>query len=165
MDKRKNTRTPAGFTLLEILVAMTLMAISITVLVQLFSMNLRNIARSQDYIPAIIAAEAKMSEVLAADTLEEKKISLKTDEGYVVNIEISEVFGKRTKNVPLRLMEVQLTLNWTVDQKEKVFRLHTYKAFWLEGVEPSSAEEGETPAQQEEPPAAEEESEDENARM
>jgi len=48
-----------GFTLIEVLVAVALLGIAVTVVIQLFSANLRAIASSEDYIYASARAEAK----------------------------------------------------------------------------------------------------------
>ena len=58
-----------GFTLLEVLVALSILGVAVTVLFQLFSTNLRTIALSGDYVLATVRAEAKMREVLDDDAL------------------------------------------------------------------------------------------------
>lgn len=116
-----------GFTLIEILIALVLIAISITVLVQLFSTNLRNIGKSQNYVPAVVAAEAKMTEIMATDLLEENTTTYKTDDGYTMDVSISEAMKDRFLNLPVKLMEISLTMRWQMDQKEKTFVLKSYK--------------------------------------
>ena len=53
-----------GFTLLEVLVATTIMAVSIVGLVSMLSNTLRNAARLTDYDRATILAKRKMDELL-----------------------------------------------------------------------------------------------------
>ena len=126
-DNRYRPALQRGFTLLEILIAMALLGISITVLTQLFSANLRNISSSQQYVPALAVAEAIMSEILASDPLEETLKNYLADDGYKVEIAVSEALKDRTQNLPVKLMEIDLTLRWTIDQKEKTFHLKTYR--------------------------------------
>ncbi len=124
-----------GFTLLEILIAMALLAISITVLVELFSANLRNIATSQNYVPAVVAAEAKMSEMMTADVFEENTTNIKTDEGYRIEVAVSEVLRERMQSLPVKLLDIQVTVRWIMDRKEKTFRLHSYKVIRRPGFD------------------------------
>ena len=53
-----------GFTLLEVLVATTIMAVSIVGLVSMLSNTLRNAARLTDYDRASVLAKRKMDEIL-----------------------------------------------------------------------------------------------------
>jgi prepilin-type N-terminal cleavage/methylation domain-containing protein len=132
---RPGCRTPRGFTLLEILIAMALLAIAITVLVELFSTNLRNIATSQNYIPAVVAAETMMSNVLSRDLIDETVTNIKTDEGYRIDVVVSEALRERMQSLPIKLLDIQVTVRWTMDQKEKMFRLHSYKTVPRQGFE------------------------------
>ena len=49
-----------GFTLIEVIVALSILGIAITVILQLFSVNLRAISQSEDYVMALIQADLKM---------------------------------------------------------------------------------------------------------
>ena len=53
----------AGFSLLEILVAFTILATVITVLLQVFAGGLRNLRVGEDYVTAAAVAEARLAEV------------------------------------------------------------------------------------------------------
>jgi general secretion pathway protein I len=57
-------RQQRGFTLLEVLVATTIMAVSIVGLVSMLSSTLRNASRLTDYDRATILAKRKMDELL-----------------------------------------------------------------------------------------------------
>jgi len=116
-----------GFTLLEVLVAIALLGIAITVVLQLFSANLRAIAASEDYVSAIIKAEAKMRDVLDDQDISEKSWSETTDDGYRIDVSIYDAVKDRTENLQVRLLEVNLIIHWIKDTKERSLTLKSMK--------------------------------------
>lgn len=117
-----------GFTLLETLVATSLLGIAIAVILQLFSANLHSISESGDYVAAATRAEVKMREVLDSSDLVEKSYSEVTDEGYRMDVSITEALKDRTENLQLRLFEIALTVHWTNGSKERAMTLRSMKA-------------------------------------
>jgi prepilin-type N-terminal cleavage/methylation domain-containing protein len=116
-----------GFTLLEVLVAVALLGIAVTAVMQLFSANVRAISVSEDYISASVRAEATMREILDNDDISEMSFTEITDDGYRMDVSIAEVLQKRTENLQVRLLEIDLTLYWTSGAHEKSFTLRTMK--------------------------------------
>ena len=117
-----------GFTLLEVLVATAILGIAIAVILQLFSANLRAISLSRDYVSASIKAEAKMKEILNSDEkISEKAFSETTDDGYRVDVSITDVLKERTENLQVKLLEIDLTIRWLKGTKEKSLTLSTMK--------------------------------------
>lgn len=116
-----------GFTLLEVLVALAIMAIATTLVMQLFSADLRAISRSADVTSATVRGESRIRELLAEPALEEKTWSEETEAGYRMDIAVSEVMKPRTDNLPVKLMEVELTIHWIEGMREKSLRLRTVK--------------------------------------
>ncbi len=116
-----------GFTLLEVLVALAIMAIATTLVMQLFSVDLRAIARSGDVTSAAVRGDARIRELLAEPSLEENTWSEETEDGYRLDIAISEVMKPRTDNLPVKLMEVDLTIRWIEGMREKSLDLRTVK--------------------------------------
>lgn len=116
-----------GFTLIEILVAIALLGIAITIVLQLFSANLRAIAASEDYVAASIRAEIKMREILDEDNLSENASVETTDEGYRFDIAVTDLLPERTENLQVRLYQVDLTIHWTKGKKNKALTLNSIK--------------------------------------
>ncbi len=116
-----------GFTLLEILVALALVGIAITVILQLFSANLRALSVSGDYVSAAIRAEAEMREILEDTDLTEKSWSLVTDDGYRFDASVTETLKERTENLQVRLLEITLTMQWLEGSKMKYLTLKTLR--------------------------------------
>lgn len=122
-ERRQNS----GFTLLEVLVALSILGIAITILLQLFSSNLRALSASEDYISAVTIAEAKMREILDDKDLSEKSWNETTDDGYNMDVSINETLEDRTDNLQVRVLEVDLTVHWTKNTKNKSLTLRTLK--------------------------------------
>lgn len=117
-----------GFTLIEVIVALSILGIAITVILQLFSVNLRAISQSEDYVMALIQADLKMRELSQSDNLHENTWSEMTAEGHRFDITVTEAYKERTEALHLRLMEIQLTVRWKNGQQEKSQTLKTLKA-------------------------------------
>jgi general secretion pathway protein I len=120
-------KSKSGFTLLEILVALSILGIAITVLLQLFSANLRSISASEEYVFAVSKAEARMREILDDKDLSEKTWTEITDDGYRMDVSITEGLKDRTDNLQVRVLEVTLTVSWTKNTKNKSMTLRTMK--------------------------------------
>ena len=63
------SRHSAGYTLIEVLVAMAILALSLGVLLQIFSGGLRNISVSGDYARAVLIAETHLDSAGASSVL------------------------------------------------------------------------------------------------
>ena len=120
-------RESGGFTLLEILVSLAVMAIAVTLVLQLFSTNLRAVARSGDMTSAAVRGDCRIREILAEPSLAETTRSEVTEDGYRMDIAVSEVMKERTDNLPVKLMEVALTIRWMEGIREKSLHLKTMK--------------------------------------
>ena len=116
-----------GFTLLEVLVALAIMAIATTLVIQLFSADLRAIAASGDMTSAAVRGDLRIREILAEPSLEENAWSEEREGGYRMDIVVLEVMKPRTGSLPVKLMEVNLTIRWSEGLKEKSLRLKTMK--------------------------------------
>ncbi len=121
-----------GFTLLEVLVALAVLGIAITVVLQLFSADMRAISASQDYFSAATRAEVKMRDVLNEDKLTEKSFSETSADGYRTDVSVTQTLTKRTENLQLVLMNISVTVYWTKGLKEKSLTLNTMKTIQKE---------------------------------
>jgi type II secretion system protein I len=117
----------AGFTLLEILVALAIFGVAIVTVLQLFSADIRAIAASEDYVSAVMRAEAKMREVLDDDKLEEGIRSEAMENGCVADVTVSEIMKEKTESLPVRLLEITLVFHWTKGTTTKSLTQKTIK--------------------------------------
>lgn len=131
---RRKGRSPAsdgetrGFTLLEVLVALSVMAMAVTPILQLFSANLRAVSRSGDVTSAAVRADSRLREILAGPLATERVWSEATDDGYRMDVSVREVLKERTQNLPVRMMEVVLIIRWVDGIMEKRLELKTAKS-------------------------------------
>ena len=116
-----------GFTLLEVLVALAIMATAVTLLMQLFAVDLRAIAASGSLTSATLKGEARIREILAEPLFEERSWSEEGPEGYRMDITVAEEAKPRTEKLPVRLMDVQLVVRWQEGRKERSLLLKTQK--------------------------------------
>jgi type II secretion system protein I len=116
-----------GFTLLEILVALAILATAVTIIFQLFSAGLRNIAVSEDVVSAAVRAEAKMREVLSNEELTENSWTETTTDGYTFAVNITEALQEKTDSLPVQVLQIDLAITWTKNTRERSLRLRTYK--------------------------------------
>jgi general secretion pathway protein I len=71
-----------GFSLLEVLVAFAILALSLTVLMQVFSTGLRNISVGEDYTRAVLLAESVLASVGVEQSLQEGEQTGAFDDRY-----------------------------------------------------------------------------------
>ena len=116
-----------GFTLLEVLVAAVLLSIALASIFELFSVNLKGIAKSDDLSHAVIVAESKMREILDGESLTEGNWTETTGDGYRIITSVRNTEQERTENLQIQLFEVTLAVFWTKDSKERSFNLKTLK--------------------------------------
>jgi general secretion pathway protein I len=120
--------TATGFTLIEILVAISILAIAITVVLQLFSANLRAISVSGDYTAAATKAHVKMRDILDEEKPVEQSLGEVTDDGYRIDTSIAETLQERTENLQVKMLEIAVTVHWVKGIKERSLTIRTLKA-------------------------------------
>ena len=116
-----------GFTLLEVIVAIAILGIAVSVVLQLFSANLRAISTSADYVAAASRAEAEMRNVLDDKNLQEASFSETTPEGYRLDVSVSEAMKERTENLQMKMLQIDLTVHWMNGSRERSLTLNTMK--------------------------------------
>ena len=116
-----------GFTLLEVLVALAILGIAVTVIIQLFSANLRTLSASEDYVSASLQGAAKMRALLDDKDLDEKAWTEISPEGYRLDIAVKEGLTDRTEMLPVKLLDIALTIQWTKGNRVRSMTFQTLK--------------------------------------
>jgi prepilin-type N-terminal cleavage/methylation domain-containing protein len=116
-----------GFTILEIMVALVLIAVVVSSVIQLSSANLRNLASTDDQINALIHANSKMREILDLEIIEDKSWNETDKDGYSYEITIAESLKERTDSLGIKMEEITLATSWLNNNKKKEVILKTAK--------------------------------------
>lgn len=125
MDRQR--LSARGFTLIEIMVALTVMGFAVVYIAQLFSSNMRIIGTSKDYMTALTQAEAVMREIVESDKIDEKSWKEETDQGFQVEVSVSEALKERTENLPIKLLQIEMIFSWEKALRKKTLTLKTLK--------------------------------------
>ena len=117
-----------GFALIEILVAVSILAISLVVIFQLFSGGLKSRKLSEQYARGIFHAREKMAEILLSPDLSEGETQGEFEDAYEWQAAINRVVLEDDDNkLPVELLMVNVRIAWREGEKEKFFRIDTVK--------------------------------------
>lgn len=124
-----------GFTLLEILLAISILGVAMTVIMQQFSAGLRIARVSQNYTIATIYAKQKLEEILVEEEMKEKEDSGSFDDGYSWRVSIMPyeeyMEGEEDENLfdllPMEMYRLESVVSWVEGEKEKNITLATLK--------------------------------------
>ena len=126
-------RFDRGFTLIEILVAISVLAISLVVILQLFSGGLKSVRLSDQYTRAIFYGREKMEEILLMVDLEAGSQE-GSQEGesedllrWRAEIVLIEPEEEEVSELPYDTLGIVLEVMWQEGEKEKHFQISTMK--------------------------------------
>ena len=109
-------RASAGFSLLEILVAFVILALTLSVMMRIFSGGLRNAALADEYSRAVLLAESRLAElgVRPAEGEAEGEFDGKfrwrsTIRPWATD---ADAAGMGAQPLPVRLMEIEVRVAW-----------------------------------------------------
>ena len=116
-----------GFTLIETLVAVMILAISLVVVMQLFSGGLKSNKLSNDYSYGIFHAREKMEELLLTEELLPGSFSGDFDDGYQWQavIDLIEEEDEALWKPPVSTMRISVDVIWKNGSREKHYNLST----------------------------------------
>ena len=117
-----------GFTLLELLVALTLFAVVGGSLLQLFHSGLRTARLAGDQAHAVLLARSKLTELQAYPALQPGALSGDFDGDYrweAILAPPPDVGATESSTGPLQLLDLELTVSWGEDGDARSFALHS----------------------------------------
>ncbi|MFH1954854.1 MAG: type II secretion system protein [Pseudomonadota bacterium] len=118
-----------GFTLIEILVAISILSISLVVILQLFSGGLKSSRLSDRYTKGIFHAKEKMEEILLGTEFAEEVSEGEFNDSFrwkseIVRIEQAE---EEASKLPFNTYNIKVDVVWDQGDKEKLFSISTMK--------------------------------------
>jgi general secretion pathway protein I len=122
----------SGFTLLEVMIALTILGLGVVILLQIFSMGLRLGARSAEYTTAVTSGARVMDELLARKKLVEGSQSGTLGSEGRWNAQVQAVRDGQTELVlssPWTLKEVSLEVTVIEAGRERRVELKTLRLF------------------------------------
>ena len=130
LERGKDYRC-GGLTLVEVLVALSLLAICLVVILQLFSEGLKSGKLSDDYTRGIFHAKEKMEELLLSNVVEEGITEGEFGDGFrwkadIVRLEQREEEAAR---LPFDTFTIALEVSWGEKGHEKHLAIDTLKVF------------------------------------
>ena len=125
----KQLHSSNGFTLIEVLVAMMILAISFVVLLQLFSGGLRTGRLSDDYTRAILHAREKMEEILLFEKSGSGEQEGEFKDGFKWKTKIDRVENTEEEAAKMSLdsFNVKVEVTWFEGSREKHFEINSLK--------------------------------------
>lgn len=129
MTRHFPTRSSSrGFTLLEVIVAFSIAAISLGALLAIFSTGLRNSRVTREYSVAVALAESKLAEIGTVEPLQQTPLEGQFDDKYSWRTEIAEyteIEGCMPSTVqPYR---VSVEVSWTSIPRDRSVTLTTLR--------------------------------------
>ena len=119
-----------GFTLIEVMVALAILGIAITVIVELFSGNLRLARKSEDFSRAVFYGRQLLEELCLKQKFP-KNVEEGTFEGnfrWKYEIEpVTLVDEEQEEKFPLEVFKIKVSVYWPAKDKEKTLTFETLK--------------------------------------
>ena len=115
-SRRSDTPAEGGFSLIEVLVALTILGLVLGTLFQVFSGGLRNVAAAERYVRAAVIADSKLAAVGREIPLEPGRESggRQGEYAWAVAITPYQATGDATKaeNAAVQLYRVTVSVRW-----------------------------------------------------
>jgi Tfp pilus assembly protein PilV len=107
------------------MVSLVLISVVIVSVLQLSSINLRNLGSADDQVEAVINANSKMREIIDMNNIEDKSWNEVDDRGYSYEVTIAENLKERTGSLAVKFVEITLVTSWNAGSKKKQIAFKT----------------------------------------
>ena len=124
IERRGVIMNQQGFSLLEVLVAFSILVVSLVVIVDVFSTGLRSVMSAVNYQQVSLYAGSKLAELRSSESL-----TAGTDEGRFNDIyhwqSVVTEPAWVDKNLPIKIYEITLTVAWKEREQDKTYTVST----------------------------------------
>jgi len=131
-DRKKRMKRQQGFTIVEVVIALAILGMGLTVIMELFSGGLRLGKTSGEYIKAVNYGRLKLEEIALKPTLKEE-----VEEGKFDDLFRWQVVTKKVNLLPegqaidpkppVELFHMDIQIIWKSGLKEKSIRVESYQ--------------------------------------
>ena len=127
-------RRGAGFTLIEVLVALAILGIGLCVILELFSGGLRSVKISEEYVKATWYGKGKMEEVFSAKDFSEGVTEGSFDSHFAWTLDVKRMSpsvgqANEEEDLPVDLYQVILKVTWPSGAGQRTLELESLRAF------------------------------------
>ena len=135
MTQRHALGVRKGFTLIEIVVALAILAIGLTVVLEGFAGGLRSARVSEDYTKATWHGQTKMEEMLMTQELTEEVTEGTFDNQFSWKSEVKKVtpsLGRDEKaqtSLPVEIYQIIVTVTWPWGAGKKSLELESLRTY------------------------------------
>jgi len=125
------TSAQQGFSLLEILIAFSILTFSLSILLNIFSGGLRRTIVSEEYQQAVIIAQSKLATAGVESELEDGNAQGQIQDKYFWSIQVQpfniEEVGLDAEQVNVSPYHVTVKVNWSAGNQDRQVELTTLK--------------------------------------
>ncbi len=139
----KRSKSKTGFTLIEVVVALAILGVGFTVIIELFAGGLRLARISEEYTKAVNYARTKMEEIDVKPKMEEGIEEGKFDETFywqvgVRKVDVLPIEKNPDLKIPVELFQIQVNVLWKSGSKERSTSIESYRTIKVEDEEKKS---------------------------
>jgi general secretion pathway protein I len=130
MSNFQDDSNARGFTLIEVLVALAILSLSLSIIFSIFSVGLRGRRAAEDYEQATLLAESKLSSLGVAEPIREGESVGRFDDRFwwkTVVTPYHEAGRDEKKDLLRRPLLVTLIVSWGEAGEQKSVRLTTLR--------------------------------------
>jgi len=129
---RKRSPRTHGFTLIETVIALAILGIGLTVIIELFSGGLRLARTSEEYTKAMNFARMKLEEIITQQKIEEGTDEGEFDDTFhwqmsTKKIDLLPVEKDSDFKPPVDLFQVRVDVLWKSGSKERSATIESFK--------------------------------------
>jgi general secretion pathway protein I len=118
-------RTPYGFTLLEVIIALAILGIGFALAMELLATGVRSAKASEEYTQAVLLVRQKMAEIAVTPSLEGSTDAGEFEGGFRWASEIYPL--PQEEDLPAQLYQVRVRVTWPGRRGEKALDLYTVR--------------------------------------
>lgn len=131
-ERRGKRRFGKGFTLIETVIALAILGVGLTVIIELFSGGLRLARTSVEYTKAVNYGRLKMEEIAIKPKIEEGMEEGEFDTTYrwqveVKKVDLLSVEKDRDFKPPVEHFQVKINVLWKSGSRERSALFETYR--------------------------------------